>query len=55
VTKEAWIEKEVMEQEKKMRLDARNKATLRSMKSKEWDFWEREAVRIDNHNSHDDY
>jgi hypothetical protein len=35
-----WIEKEVAEQEKKMALDARNKSTLRSMKGREYDFWE---------------
>jgi hypothetical protein len=55
MTREDWIEKEVVAKEKVMHLDAHNKATLRSVLGKEHDFWEREAVRIDNHNSHDDY
>jgi hypothetical protein len=53
--KEKFIEKEVAEKEKKMKLDARNRSVVRYMAAKEWHFWEREAVRIDNHNSHDDY
>jgi hypothetical protein len=55
MTRDEWIEKEVTEQEKRMRLDAHNKSALRSMKGKEFDYNEREAVRIDSHNSHDDY
>lgn len=54
MTREDWIEKEVAEQEKKMHLDARNKSTLRSMKGREWDFWEGQAVREDNHTGRDD-
>jgi hypothetical protein len=54
MTKEEWIEKEVAEQEKKMALDAHNKSTLRSMKSREYDFWEGQAVRVDNHTGRDD-
>jgi hypothetical protein len=53
--KERFIEKEVAEKEKKMKLDAHNRSAVRYMAAKEWHFWEREAVRIDNHNSHDDY
>jgi hypothetical protein len=41
--REEWVEKEVAEKEKTMRLDAHNKNTLRSMLSKEYDFWEREG------------
>jgi hypothetical protein len=54
MNREEWIEKEVAEQEKKVPLDARNKSTLRSMKGKEFDFWERQAVLVDNHTGHDD-
>jgi hypothetical protein len=54
MTREEYIEKEVVEQETKMRLDVHNKSTLRSMKAKEFDFWEAQAVRIDNHTGHDD-
>ena len=49
MTREEYIEKEVAETETKMRLDVHNKSTLRSMLGKEFDFWEREAVREDNH------
>jgi hypothetical protein len=52
--KEKFIEKEVAEKEKKMKLDVRNRSVVRYMAAKEWHFWERETVRIDNHNSHDD-
>jgi hypothetical protein len=55
MTREDWIEKEVVAKENVMHLDAHNKATLRSVLGKEFDALEREAVRIDNHNSHDDY
>lgn len=48
-------EQEVVEKEKRMTLDVHNKGTLRSMLSKEFDYWQREAVRIDSNNSHDDY
>jgi hypothetical protein len=54
MTREEYIEKEVAEQETKMRLDVHNKSTLRSMKGKEFDFWEEQAVRVDSHNAHDD-
>lgn len=54
LTKSEWIEKEVAEIEQAMRLDAHNRRTLRSMLSSEHDFWEREAVRVDNHTGHDD-
>jgi hypothetical protein len=37
-----------------MSLDAHNKTVLRSMLEKEHDFWEREAVREDNHTGRDD-
>lgn len=47
--KSDWIEKEVAEQEKKMPLDAHNKSVLRSMKRREFDYWEKEAVRVDSH------
>lgn len=55
MNREDWVEKEVVEQEKRMSLDAHNKSTLRSMKGKEFDFWEKQAVRVDNNNAHDDY
>jgi hypothetical protein len=55
MTREDWIEKEVTEQEKKMSLDVHNKSTLRSMKAKESDFWQKEAVRQDNHTGRDDH
>jgi hypothetical protein len=51
MNKTAWIEKEVEAKAKTMKLDAQNKATLRSMLSKEYDELEREAVREDSHNS----
>jgi hypothetical protein len=54
VTREEWVEKEVAEQEEKMPLDAHNKTTLRSMKGREFDQLEREAVREDNHTGRDD-
>jgi hypothetical protein len=54
MTKEQWIEKEVAEKEKTMKLDAHNKSTLRAVLGKEHDFWEKEAVRLDSHTGHDD-
>lgn len=54
MTREEWIEKEVAEQEDKVPLDAHNKSTLRSMKGREFDHWEREVVRVDNHTGRDD-
>jgi hypothetical protein len=54
MTREEWIEKEVAEKEKTMKLDAHNKRTLRAMLGKEHDYWEAEAVRVDNHTGRDD-
>jgi hypothetical protein len=51
MTKAEWIEKLVEAKGTTMKLDAQNKATLRSMLSKEYDELEREAVREDSHNS----
>lgn len=53
ITKGEWIEKEVAAHP--VELGAHSKSVLRSMKGKEFDYWEREAVRIDSNNSHDDY
>lgn len=55
MTKEEWIAKELAAKEKVMHLDSHNKNVLRSMLEKEHDFWEAQAVRVDNNNSHDDY
>jgi hypothetical protein len=52
--KEKFIEKEVAAKEKVMKLDAHNKSVVRYMAAKEWHFWERQAVRLDNHTGHDD-
>jgi hypothetical protein len=49
MTREEWIEKEVAEKE-----NAHNKRTLRAMLGKEHDYWEAEAVRVDNHTGRDD-
>jgi hypothetical protein len=43
MTKDEWIEKEVAAKEVLMPLDAHNKTVLRSMLSKEYDYWEREG------------
>jgi hypothetical protein len=51
MSKAEWIEKQVEAKGKSMRLDAQNKATLRSMLSRGYDELEREAVREDSHNS----
>lgn len=47
--KEKFIEKELAEKQSKMKLDAHNKTTLRSILGKEFDYWERQVVREDNH------
>lgn len=51
-----WVEKEVekYERETGIKLEPHNKSVLRDMKRKEFDFWERQAVRVDNNNSRDD-
>lgn len=49
MTKEEWVEQQVAATT--MNLDAHSKNVLRSMKGKEFDYWEREAVREDS-NSH---
>jgi hypothetical protein len=56
VEKAEWVEKQLAEYERKtgLQLDARQRDTLRGMKRREFDFYEREAVRVDNNNSHDD-
>lgn len=43
MNKEYYIEKEVAAKEEKMKLDAHNKSTLRSILGKEYDYWEREG------------
>lgn len=40
VTREEWVEKEVLEKWKVMPLDVHNREVLRSMLAKEHDFWE---------------
>lgn len=54
MNKQEWIEKEIHEKEKVVDLDAHNKSTLRSVLSKEHDWWEREAVRQDSNTGRDD-
>lgn len=49
MSKEDYVKKEVAAKEEKMKLDAHNKSTLRSMLAKEYEYYEREAVREDNH------
>jgi hypothetical protein len=51
MTREEWIEKEVAQKEKTMKLDAHNKRTLRAMLGKEHDELEREIFREDSYNS----
>ena len=52
MNKEQWIEKEVEAKAKVMELDAQNRATLRSVLSKEWDFEERREAREEQGHSH---
>lgn len=49
MNKNEFIEKEVVAKEEKMSLDTHNKTTLRSVLGKEYDYWEREAIREDSH------
>lgn len=51
MTKAEWIEKEIAEKEKTMKLDAHNKSVLRAMLGKEHDELEREIFREDSHNT----
>ncbi len=48
--KEEWVEKEVQDKD----MPAHNKSVLRSIKRQEFEFWEKEAVRVDNNRNHDD-
>lgn len=43
ISKSEYIEKEIEAKERVMTLDAHNKSTLRSVLSKEFDYWEREG------------
>jgi hypothetical protein len=52
MNREEYIEKEVAAHP--VELDAHSKSVLRSMKGKEFDFWERQAVRVDSHTGRDD-
>jgi 4-hydroxy-3-methylbut-2-enyl diphosphate reductase IspH len=52
------VEEEVEEYNQRVykgEMPAHNKSVLRKLIEKENEFWEKEAVRIDNNNSHDDY
>jgi hypothetical protein len=54
--KPEWVAKEIKKYMKEVRpLDSHSRDTLRSMKGREFDYWEKEAVRIDSSNSHDDF
>lgn len=52
--KETFVEKEVEKHNQEVyqgEMPAHNRSVARSMFGREYDFWEREAVREDNHNS----
>jgi hypothetical protein len=50
--REEWVEKEVAAHP--VPLDAHSRNTLRAMKRREFDYWEKEVVRVDNHTGRDD-
>jgi hypothetical protein len=51
-TKEEWVEKEVDRIASRMSyFDFHNRSVARSVVGRDFDFWEREAVREDNHNN----
>lgn len=56
MTKDKFIESEIVKYEKKTNqtLPSHNRGILKDMLKKEYDYCEKEAVREDNQNSHDD-
>jgi 4-hydroxy-3-methylbut-2-enyl diphosphate reductase IspH len=53
-----YIEKAIEEHNQRVykgKMPVHNREVLRNMLEREAKFWEAEAVRVDNHNAHDDY